>query len=201
MIAWTIKAAIESDLFSRVLVSTDCEEISKISREYGAEVPFLRSGNSDDFTEVSKATCDALFQAEDHWGIEFDTVTQLMANCPLRNSKVIKDFHKEFLARNVNFLLSCFKFGWMNPWWAFKINENNEHSFIFDNALEQRSQDLEDLFCPTGSVWIAKASALKNTHSFYDENHQFFEIDWISAVDIDDEKDLNFARSLSPHSS
>ena len=201
MIAWTIKAAIESDLFSRVLVSTDCEEISKISREYGAEVPFLRSGNSDDFTEVSEATCDALFQAEDHWGIEFDTVTQLMANCPLRNSKVIKNSHKEFLARDVNFLLSCFKFGWMNPWWAFKINENNDHSFMFDNALKQRSQDLEDLFCPTGSVWIAKASELKKTRSFYNENQQFFEIDWISAVDIDDEKDLNFARSLSPHSS
>ena len=55
MIAWTIKAALDSNLFSKVLVSTDCEEISKVSRKYGAEVPFLRTKNSDDFTEVSEA--------------------------------------------------------------------------------------------------------------------------------------------------
>mgnify|MGYP001308430546 CR=1 FL=1 len=196
MIAWTIKAALDSNLFSKVLVSTDCEEISKISRKYGAEVPFLRTKNSDDFTEVSEATYGALIQAENHWGIEFDTVTQLMANCPLRRTKAIKNFYKEFLERDVDFLLSCFKFGWMNPWWAFKINENKSHSFIFDNAIKQRSQDLEDLFCPTGSIWMAKVSALKKTHSFYNRNQQFFEIDWISAIDIDDENDLSFAKSL-----
>ena len=196
MIAWTIKAALDSNLFSKVLVSTDCEEISKISRKYGAEVPFLRTKNSDDFTEVSEATYGALIQAENHWGIEFDTVTQLMANCPLRRTKAIKNFYKEFLERDVDFLLSCFKFGWMNPWWAFKINENKSHSFIFDNAIKQRSQDLEDLFCPTGSIWMAKVSALKKTRSFYNRNQQFFEIDWISAIDIDDENDLSFAKSL-----
>jgi N-acylneuraminate cytidylyltransferase len=196
MIAWTIKAALDSNLFSKVLVSTDCEEISKVSRKYGAEVPFLRTKNSDDFTEVSEATYGALIQAENHWGIEFDTVTQLMANCPLRSSKAIKNFYKEFLERDIDFLLSCFKFGWMNPWWAFKINENKSHSFIFDNAIKERSQDLEDLFCPTGSIWMAKVRALKKTRSFYNRNQQFFEIDWISAVDIDDENDLSFAKSL-----
>jgi N-acylneuraminate cytidylyltransferase len=84
----------------------------------------------------------------------------------------------------------------MNPWWAFKINENKSHSFIFDNAIKERSQDLEDLFCPTGSIWMAKVRALKKTRSFYNRNQQFFEIDWISAVDIDDENDLSFAKSL-----
>lgn len=42
LIAWTIEAAIQSNIFDHVFVSTDSEEIANISREYGAEVPFLR---------------------------------------------------------------------------------------------------------------------------------------------------------------
>ena len=196
MIAWTIEAAVASGLFSKVLVSTDCEKIAEISREFGAEVPFLRDGNSDDFTVVSEATCDALIQSEHYWSTKFDTVTQLMANCPLRTAQDIQRFYLEFVSRENDFLLSCFKFGWMNPWWAFRMDEQNKHSFLFDDALKQRSQDLEDLFCPTGSIWMANAEPLKVTRSFHSENKQFCEVNWISAVDIDDEGDMNFAKSI-----
>jgi CMP-N-acetylneuraminic acid synthetase len=197
MIAWTIEAAISSNMFSKVIVSTDSEEIAEISRQYGADVPFLRRDFSDDITPVSEATVDALIQAEEYWDTTFDTVTQLMANCPLRSAADIVNFHNEFSKRDVDFLLSCFKFGWMNPWWAFKLTEENDHSFLFPNALTKRSQDLDDLFCPTGSIWMARADELKRSKSFYGDNQQFSEINWISAVDIDDEHDLQFAKSIA----
>lgn len=197
MIAWTIEAALASGLFSKVLVSTDCEEIAEISKEFGAEVPFLRDGNSDDFTDVSEATYGALVQAEGYWNTTFDTVTQLMANCPLRTSGEIQEFYREFLSREIDCMLSCFKFGWMNPWWAFRMDEQNKHSFLFDSAIKRRSQDLDDLFCPTGSIWIIKAESMKMTRSFHIDSQQFCEIDWVSAVDIDDEDDLRFAISLA----
>jgi hypothetical protein len=51
LIAYSIKAALESNLFEKVIVTTDDEEIAKIAKEYGAEVPFLRPKElSDDFT-------------------------------------------------------------------------------------------------------------------------------------------------------
>jgi len=196
MIAWTIEAAISSGLFTKVLVSTDSEEIAEISRNYGAEVPFLRDNYADDITPVSVATCEALNQAERFWNTKFDNVTQLLANCPLRTANDIILFHDDFLGREVDFLLSCFKFGWMNPWWAFKLNENNQHTFLFKNSTKKRSQDLDNLYCPTGSIWMGKANILKVKKSFYTKNQQFKEISWISAVDIDDNNDLNFARSL-----
>ena len=200
MIAWTIEAAINSNLFSKVLVSTDCEEIAAISRAYGADVPFLRRGFSDDITPVSEATCDAVIQAEEYWNMTFDTVTQLMANCPLRTAKDMVSFYNEFSARKVDFLLSCFKFGWMNPWWAFKLSEQHNHTFLFPNALTQRSQDLDDLYCPTGSIWIADSKALKREKTFQGVNKQFFQIDWIAAVDIDDENDLRLAMLIAQNS-
>lgn len=197
MIAWTIKAALETGIFSKVLVSTDSEEIASHSRNFGAEVPFLRDDFYDDITPVSVATCDALIKAQKYWGIEFNNVTQLMANCPLRNADHISCFHKKFEDYQVDFLLSCLKFGWMNPWWAFRKNENNDYAFVFPEAIKDRSQDLDDLFCPTGSIWMAKAQALIKSKSFYGPGQIFEEIDWVAAVDIDDHNDLNMAKSLS----
>ena len=197
MIAWTIEAALETGIFSKVLVSTESEEIAVVCRNFGAEVPFLRDKFYDDITPISFATRDALIKAQDYWGKEFNTVTQLMANCPLRNFEHIRSFYKQFKTYEVNFLLSCFKFGWMNPWWAFRKNENNDHSFLFPEAIKQRSQDMDDLFCPSGSIWMAKAKSLINSKTFYGPGQKFEEIDWIAAIDIDDYNDLNMAKALA----
>ena len=196
VIGWTIEAAINSNLFSKVLVSTDSEEIAEISIKLGADVPFLREEFSDDISPVSLATLSALIQAEEYWDLSFNNVTQLMANCPLRNQQDIINFDKEFHKRDTNFLISCFKFGWMNPWWAFTMNYAFEHEFLFEGAIKQRSQDQEKLFCPTGSIWMADAKQLKVDKTFYGKNHQFNEIGWVSAVDIDDEADLAFAKAI-----
>ena len=155
MIAWTIEAAINSKVFSKVVVSTDCEDIAKISREYGAEVPFLRKSFSDDMSPVSLATRDALKQSEDYWGIKFNSVTQLMANCPLRTENDIIDAMTVFQKEKRDYQISCFKFGWMNPWWSFKFKKDSGHEFMFPEGINKRSQDLEDLYCPTCSIWIA----------------------------------------------
>ena len=115
MIAKTINAAIDSNMFDEILVSTDSEEIATVALKYGAEVPFLRSEAADDYTAVSSATLASLKQAEDFWRKEFNEVTQLMANCPLRSADTIRAFLTAFRRSEANFQISCFRFGWMNP--------------------------------------------------------------------------------------
>lgn len=48
IIAYSICAALESGLFTEVMVSTDSEEIAEIARQYGAKVPFMRSEKTSD---------------------------------------------------------------------------------------------------------------------------------------------------------
>lgn len=193
MIAWTIEAAKKSNLFDQVFVSTDCEKIAEVARSHGAEVPFLREIKNDDVSPVSEATIASLNQIEERLGVRYDNVVQLMANCPLRNSDdIIKSF-QVFLDHNLNFQISSYKYGWMNPWWAFTI-EDNKPVPIFPEALKARSQDLPDLYCPTGAIWIAKTKELKMENSFYGHGYRLCEIDWISAIDIDDESDLKMAK-------
>ena len=196
MIAWTIEAALSSKQFDRVLVSTDNEKIAGVAREWGAEAPFMRSTFMDDTASVSEATLSAVKQAERYWGEQYKTVVQLMANCPLRTDKSIVDAIESFRKSDHDFSISAFKYGWMNPWWAVRLDEKNRPLPLFKEALKRRSQDLEDLYCPTGAIWIANFEALNISHSFYGNNYIFNPIPWYEAVDIDDIEDLNMALAI-----
>jgi len=196
MIVWTIEAAQQSGLFDKIVVSTDDETIALISKEYGAEVPFLRDSKADDMSPVSEATVVTLKQLEEA-GEVFDDVVQLFAVCPLRNAEEIKSAYNFYLHSKRNFVLSCFKYAWMNPWWAIELNEKKEASWIHKEVLDKRSQDLPELFCPTGAVWIAHIQALYAEKTFYGKGHVFWEMDWKHAVDIDNYEDIELAKALA----
>jgi CMP-N-acetylneuraminic acid synthetase len=194
LIAWTIEAAQESGVCDRIVVSTDDAEIAHVATSLGIDVPFLREEANDDIAPVSLATIAAVNQAHEYWKEAYDVVIQLMANCPIRGSKEIVRSYEHFIAGKVNYQLSCFKFGWMNPWWATKLDENSRPEFIFPDALKTRSQDLPDLYCPTGAIWIAHAEQLLKDKTFYGQGHTFYPIDWKAAVDIDNYEDVEFAQ-------
>lgn len=194
MIAWTIEAAQKSGYFERILVSTDDEEIAQVARDHGASVPFLRTECADDHSPVSQATLASLKQAEAFWDTSFDTVVQLMPNCPLRNADDIALAIEAFKSKQAVFQISCFKFGWMNPWWAVRLNEQGRGEKLFSEAVSARSQDLPELYCPTGAIWLAQAASLKKTGTFYGVGHVFDPMHWTSAVDIDDYEDMEMAK-------
>lgn len=196
MIAWTIDAALQSGCFTQVLVSTDDAEIAHVSLQHGASVPFLRQQFADDHAPVSQATLTALHQAEAHWQTPFDTAVQLMPNCPLRTAQDIRRALAVFEQAGRTFQISCFKFGWMNPWWAARRLPDGRPIRLFPEAAGTRSQDLEPLYCPTGAIWIARAEALKSERSFYGKGHVFEPLAWTSAVDIDDAEDLQMAKAV-----
>lgn len=194
MIAWTIEAAIASRLFDKIVVSTDDKDIARISEEFGAEVPFLRLSKADDLSPVSEATVETLAQLE-RSGYVFENVVQLFAVCPLRTAEDITQSYQFFKEQDRPFVLSCFKYIWMNPWWAMTINKQHEATWIFEDA-KKRSQDLPELFCPTGAIWIANIEALMREKTFYGKGHIFWEMDWQRAVDIDNYEDVALARAL-----
>jgi CMP-N-acetylneuraminic acid synthetase len=195
LLAWSVQAALQSGQFDRVLVSTDDPEIAEIGREFGAAVPFLRDSAADDVTPSSEATLAALGQAERHWDENFDVVSQLMANCPLRDATDVKAALQNFADRGAESQISCFRFGWMNPWWAVKLDGQGRPDYLFPEARIARSQDLPPLYCPSGALWTARVRALRAANTFYVPGHIFHELSWMSAMDIDDAEDLEMARA------
>ena len=197
MIAHTIEAAINSNCFDDIIVSTDDTEIADVSARYGAMVPFLRDKYADDHSTISQATVHTLEKLSSKLDKNYGSVVQLMANCPIRNSEDIVQACNYFDSNTHNFQISAFKFGWMNPWWAHKMNDNFTVKPVFDDEIRnRRSQDQPDLYCPTGAIWIANSEKVKDSKSFYGDSYRFFPIDWKSAMDIDDLDDLEFAKVL-----
>jgi N-acylneuraminate cytidylyltransferase len=196
LINWTIEAAKNSKLFDRIVVSTDCSEIAEVAKGCGVEVPYLRDSSSDDNSVVSEATLVAIRQTEKFYKEKYDIVVQLMANAPLRDEYDIQDHVNHFVDSKKNFQISSFKFGWMNPWWSFKLKNEGGFDWMLIEGIGKRSQDLDELFCPTGVIWIAKVDALKKAKTFYGPDFNFFEINWKHAVDIDNFEDLEFAKAV-----
>lgn len=196
LIAHSIRAAITSGVFDKVVVSTDDLEIAEVARRYGAEVPFMRDPHlADDHTPVSQATVDAVTRLLAH-GFTFDRVAQLMPNCPLRNADDVRDSLAAFDAQAFASQVSVTRYGWQNPWWALERGPDGAARPLFQEQLMRRSQDLPALFCPTGAVWWADATALMNHGTFHLHERALFELPWHRAVDIDDSDDFELATWL-----
>lgn len=196
LIAWSIDAALKSGVFRRVVVSTDDPEIADVARANGADVPFLRDRYADDLTPISVVVADALASLKRIYGEEYLYVAQVMANCPLRTADDIRNAYAQIQSGQSDFQISCFEFGWMSPWWAFKIDAERNPSPLFPEALKRRSQDLEQLYCITGAVWFAKTEKLLQTSNFMSPGYRLCPISWQSAIDIDTYSDLEMANAV-----
>jgi len=196
IISWTIEAAMNTGLFGHVLVSTDCAEIAEVAIAEGAESPFLRDATGDDYTPVSLATLHALEQAESYYEKIFDVVVQLMANCPLRSAGTINDMYTAFLDSQADFMMSYSRYGWLNPWWASTLDDTGTPQFLFEDSLNSRSQDQPPLYCPSGAIWMARTSALRQHKTFHGPNKKAFILDWREAVDIDTPEDWSMAEII-----
>lgn len=196
VIAYTIEAALQSGVFARVVVSTDSEEIADVATRTGAEVPFLRDPSlADDHTPVSLVTVDAL-ERLDPRGTAFVRVAQLMPNCPLRTADDVRDSLAQFTATGASSQLSVTRFGWLNPWWAATRDASLVLHPLFEREATARSQDLPELYCPTGAIWWATSGTLRLERTFHIAGRTGWELPWWRAVDIDTMEDWRMAELL-----
>ena len=85
LIAWSIAAAKQSELVTRIIVSTDDEEIAAVAREYGAETPFLRPAEfAQDNTTDLPVFEHALQWLEENEDYQPEIVIQLRPTSPIR---------------------------------------------------------------------------------------------------------------------
>ena len=87
IIAYSIEAALSSNLFDEVMVSTEDEKIAEVSKQYGAAVPFMRSAqNADDFTGPGDVIYEVLNDYNKNDRV-FNNVCCIYATAPLINYK------------------------------------------------------------------------------------------------------------------
>ncbi|MFN8384185.1 MAG: acylneuraminate cytidylyltransferase family protein [Anaerolineales bacterium] len=96
LISYTICAAKQSGIFSDILVSTDSEEYAEISRQYGAEVPFLRPADISGDLSLDIEWVDFTLHKLKELGREYDCFSILRPTSPFRLPKTIQRAWREF---------------------------------------------------------------------------------------------------------
>ena len=167
IIAYSIETALDSKLFDKVIVSTDDKEIARISKEYGAEVPFFRPKElSDDFAgtnDVVKHTINWLVEK----GIEVNNVCCIYATAPFVKRQYLKEGYEKLQNSNKSFAFSVTSFAFPIQR-AIKIN-NDEISMFYPQHLMTRSQDLEEAYHDAGQFYWGKAQAFLDDEVIFSE--------------------------------
>ncbi len=98
LIAYTISAAIQSGIFSAVVVSTDSQQYAEVARKYGAEVPFLRPVEMSGDISPDIDWLDFTLRRLKELGREYDCFSLLRPTSPFRLPETIQRAWKEFTA-------------------------------------------------------------------------------------------------------
>ncbi|WP_323590795.1 pseudaminic acid cytidylyltransferase [Aliarcobacter butzleri] len=152
LIAYSIEVAIKSKLFSKVIVSTDDEEIAKIARSYGAEVPFLRPKElSDDFTGTGAVINHAINFLKEQ-GENIDFVCTIYATAPLLQEKYLIKAYERLKDSNAKNAFSCTSMPFPIQR-TFKITSNERCEMFWPENFMKRSQDLEEAFQDAGQFY------------------------------------------------
>ena len=188
MISWSISAAKKSDLFDRIIVSTDDEEIAAVARHWGAETPFLRPAKlSDDHTGTSEVISHAI-QWVLNEGNKLDAVCCIYATAPfiqvtdIQNGwNAMKSGNWEYSFTVTDFAAPIFR--------SFKKNDQGGIEMFFPEYFLTRSQDLPPAFHDAGQFYWGKPSAWLEGKRVFDIHSKPIIIPRWRVQDIDTEED------------
>jgi pseudaminic acid cytidylyltransferase len=192
MMAYAIECAKQSQLFDRIIVSTDDVEIAKIAADYGAEVPFFRSAkNSDDYTTTSDVLVEVLKELEKSsalpsWACCLYPTTPLIFPSDLSNAF---ELHK---STDSDVVLSAVAFDFPIQR-AFELNLDNSIRLREPEAISKRSQDLEPTYHDAGAFYFFNTRRFLQSNSLWSGKVTAIPLPAERVQDIDNPSDWDLA--------
>lgn len=195
MIAYSIEAAIESDIFDDIVVSTDSQKYANIAVEYGARVPFLRP----DYLSTDEATSkDVMIHTLDklkELGSEYDYFMILQPTSPLRKSEDIVESVTLLFKKDAKSIVSVCE-AEHSPLYMNTLDESlSIHGFL-GRDIKTRRQELPKYYRLNGAIYLCEVEYYLNYQDLYNEKSYAYIMDKKRSIDIDDETDFIFAESL-----
>jgi N-acylneuraminate cytidylyltransferase len=204
LIAYSIAAGLQAQRVSRVVVSTDDEEIAEISRSYGAEVPFLRpTALAQDETvdlPVFKHVLEWLAENESYHP---EIVVQLRPTSPLRPPDYVDRAIEILLENNNSDSVRGVIPSGQNPYKMWRISSEGNLQPLLGNDFEEPynmpRQELPQTYWQTGHIDAIRASTILEKGSMSGDVILPLIMDPRYAVDIDTAKDHEHAQWILGH--
>ena len=193
IIAYSIRAALDSKIFDEVMVSTDSEEIAKIAIEFEAKVPFLRSEKTSDDYATTSDVLEEVIERYNLMGMSFDTICCIYPTAPFVTAQKLRDAMYIFKDKNAACVTPVVKFGFP-PQRAFVLKDGKVE-FQYPEFAKARSQDLDPIFHDCGQFYILKTVELLKHHTITPPNTYPFIMSEEEVQDIDNISDWKLAES------
>jgi len=196
LIAYTIEAALQSQLVSRVVVSTEDERIAQAARQAGAEVPFRRDADlaTDEATNIV-VFADAIERMQ-RLGFDGDWAVLLQPTSPLRRAKDIDAAGRLMLQRDADVVVSVTE-AQPHPWLAMKNDaEGWLKPALFEGQAQPGRQEFPPMYYLNGAIYLVKIKPFLERRSMYSPRTAAYIMPRERSVDIDEPVDLAVCQAV-----
>jgi CMP-N-acetylneuraminic acid synthetase len=202
LLAWSIIQAQASEHVDDVMVNTDSKRYAAVSREYGAEVPFIRPDRlARDKTAIDDVIIHHLDWLENR-GETYDLITLVEPTSPLRKKKDI-DAPLERLVDRSETADSIVSVRLLreegHPYLVKEIvNEKLKPYYETNEEIYQRQQ-LPDLFQLEGTIYASTVDSYRDQRDFVQEQTLPYQVDRWQAPEVDDIYDFICIERILEH--
>ena len=191
MIVHTIEAALATQAFERVVVSTEDAEIASVAKDAGALVHSRAAGLASDAARVTDV-CLAVLDAEEQAGRMHALFACLYATAPLRRAEDIQAVLAPVDARETDFAMAVTTYA-VAPHQALRREPDGSLSAMWPDLIERRASEVGELFVDNGSTYAARVAPFRRHLTFYGPGLRGHVMPRERSVDIDERADYELA--------
>jgi CMP-N-acetylneuraminic acid synthetase len=172
LLAYTVETALKAEKLTRVILSTEDEEIAEIGRELGVEIPFMRPAElAEDTTPTFPVVKHALLKLQEK-GDYFDAVCLLQPTNPLRRAEDIDNCIELLTGSGVDCVVSVLPVpDEYNPKWVYQMESDGKIKLLCgDKEPIPRRQDLPPAYFREGSIYVTRSETILSGNSLYGED-------------------------------
>ena len=188
LLAWTVKEAKKSVFIDRLILSSEDEEIIRVARKIGLEVPFVRPDTlAEDTSSCQEVACHAALEITG-----YDYVVLLQPTSPLRHAEDIDGCIRACILAGAETAFSVVTPD-KSPYWMFTIGKNSELKPLHgEKYFRQQRQQLPKVVLPNGAIYVARTDFLLKEKTFLSKNTVSYEMPTNRSLDIDSQLDFDF---------
>jgi len=197
LIAHTVKSALNANIFSSVVVSTDDPKISKISKQYGADVPFLRpkklATNNASMTDVLLHAIGKLYELN----YEFDTLVNRDCTAPFIDKNDIRGALRTFYSNSCDLVCSVYR-QHHNPYFnMMEIKHDNYLDFSKKLKTQISGRQNAPIVYQLNGLFVLNVKNFLKTKIFYSKKTLPYEITPEHGFMIDTEFEFQIANMIA----
>ncbi|MFC3880878.1 cytidylyltransferase domain-containing protein [Algoriphagus namhaensis] len=169
LMSYTVQSALESQLLSRVILSTDDPEIMAVGSDLGIEVPFERPS---ELAADNSPTLAVLLHAIEYFAsreVFFDAVCILQLTSPFRRKGIIDEAIQLMMDQDSDSVISVLPVPHeFNPHWVFEPNNQGYLKIATgEEKIIPRRQELPASYYRDGGLYLTKTQVLTSQRSLY----------------------------------